>query len=688
MPGGILKPVLWIRRAQHVSMRTKIAVPMVIMAVLPTVIVGTMLIVRVQDNLRSDLVGRLQFDTASKAEVVQRFLESVQKDILFMAQMEPIERLVNSAGDPNEETVIRRRQEAEHVFRTFFQEQRGFCQAQCLTAVGQPLIHLDINPDLIRVTPTNQLSELNGEFDLEAIADLRVGEIYVSPAHTDVVHGMKGTVIKYATPVLRGPQRDRVGGLLVVSVCARHVLSHVGTLPADAEAWVINAEGRYLGYVGRSAEKQGIYGLAAGRRLSDDFEPALVTMLLAPGTEGRAIEVDDAFVVSSVVQTSPNSDHGAWTLMIALPCALVDAPVHRMTVFLTVVVVIGAVGSGLLGASVALYLANPIIRLRQASRQIAEGDLTRRVQISTGDEIEALAADFNTMAHRLDEAQGRQAAWNEELAREVEAQTGKLRQLQAGLARVDKLASLGQMTAGVMHEIGNPLAAIKTIIQVAEEKGELDAPSRELYLRIVKQVDRLATFLRSFSRFTKLRPPRLELITLRPVIDEVASLIGPELKRSGLTLRVECSEDLPPIRGDTPQLQQLLINLILNAEEASAERGQIVVSARSAAGGLARGLTVEECVCLDVIDNGCGISPEIREHIWNPFFTTDPNGTGLGLAICRKIVHDHEGTIDVESEPGRGTTMRVLFPSARRDGRRPGAKSKSPDQAQEGSEWS
>ncbi len=652
-------PSSWIKRVQHVSLRTKIVVPMVIVAVMPTLIIGTLLILYMGVQLRERVNSRVQFDTASKAHTVQQFINAVQTDLLFISQTQAIRELIVPLGGNGGESIDLREQ-AEQSLSMFLKGERGVCQVQCLTPVGEQLIRLDVVHDHIQAASGRPLQGPNDPSFTSGISQIKAGDIYTSGMVLDQVHGMESATVKFATAVLT--RQQQVGGALVVSVCADHLLAQMGPLPDDMEAWLVGQDGVYLGYVGASDDKRRRYQLLAGRSVTQDYDPQRLATLLTD-REGGVLETGDAFVASATVAVNPGFSDQTWTLLVSYPRASIVAPIHRMTMYLSIIVVSGAAVSGLLGGLIVLYLLRPIERLRLATRQIAEGDFTRRVQINTGDEIEALATDFNTMTQRLEVAQHRLTTWNEELEREVARQTRKLRQMQLGLARADKLASLGQMTAGVLHEVGNPLAAIKSSIQVAEEEQRFNPACQALFGKILRQLDRLAAFLHSFSRLSKHPPPQLQPISLAAVIAEVADLVTLELKRKGLTLRVQQAADLPRVHGDPQQLQQVLINLILNAKDASPPDSEILIRAYPAAGATTGSTNADgpPRVCLEVIDHGSGVPPQLLEQIWHPLFTTKADGTGLGLAICRKIVHDHGAAIRVKSQVGKGTTMTIVF---------------------------
>ncbi len=344
-----------------------------------------------------------------------------------------------------------------------------------------------------------------------------------------------------------------------------------------------------------------------------------------------------------------------------LPQASIEGQVHRLTSVLLVVIIFIVSVAAILGVLIGNYFVRPIERLQRATQDISAGNLKKHVDITTGDEIEKLAHDFNTMTAKLRDAQARLSQWNLKLQQEVDRQAGTLQMLQNRMARADKLASIGQITAGVVHEVGNPLTAIKTKIQVAEEENALSGNYQNLLREIIGEVDRLAAFLHSFSRLGK--PGGFQVIreiSLPNVARSVIKLVSADLKRKGVGLIFKPGNHVPGIYGLAEPLRQLLMNLILNAADASEEGDEVMVSIKRM-GATEDGASDD--VCLEVLDNGGGISSEILDKIWNPFFTTKNEGTGLGLGVCRDIVHDHGGEILMKSEKDKGTSVRVIFPT-------------------------
>ena len=238
------------------------------------------------------------------------------------------------------------------------------------------------------------------------------------------------------------------------------------------------------------------------------------------------------------------------------------------------------------------------------------------------------------------------------------------RQLEERLAQLDRLANVGALAAGVAHEIKNALVAIKTFIDLLREKNR-DIELVEVVRREMRRIDGLVTRMLRSAGPAK---PVFRVIHLHEVLDHSLRLVQPQLEAKALALSrsFQAAPDL--VRGDASQLQQAFVNLFLNALEAMGPDGKLSVTTdlispdtRSAGRGDSAGRTQ---LRVTVQDNGAGIPPGDLARLFEPFFTTKPNGTGLGLPITRRIILEHQGTITVESQPGRGTAFHILFPAA------------------------
>ena len=237
----------------------------------------------------------------------------------------------------------------------------------------------------------------------------------------------------------------------------------------------------------------------------------------------------------------------------------------------------------------------------------------------------------------------------EELARANQ----QLREAEAQVRRTERLAALGQLSAGLAHEIRNPLSTIKGSAEMLLKSVEVDGTvAHELAGFISTEVDRTNALVTRFLDFARPLALRLEKNEIAEVIDEAVAQVEKHTPPLDVSIYKNYSPEIPPFVFDRQLIERVLYNLILNAAQASSPQGIVTVKTRQA------GDTVE----IDVIDRGAGIAPKDRESIFNPFFTTKSSGVGLGLAIVSKIVDEHGGEIAVESEPGAGSVFRIFLP--------------------------
>jgi signal transduction histidine kinase len=302
------------------------------------------------------------------------------------------------------------------------------------------------------------------------------------------------------------------------------------------------------------------------------------------------------------------------------------------------------------------YVGRPIQRLRDRLRACASGDFESQLALRQNDEIGDLAREIDAMCGSLAEAQ-------RQLAAETEARMEALDQLR----HTDRLTTIGQLAAGVAHELGTPLAVIAgraEMVVAGEVVGERATASVRV---IAEQATLMAAMIRQLLDFSRHRAPRFGLVSVRAICTRTVDMLAVVARRRRITIAIEPGDDPLLVSADEHQLQQALVNLLVNAMQATPDGGRIDVTT---GGRRARppgdGAPESDFVCLTVADHGSGIPTENLPRLFEPFFTTkEPGeGTGLGLAVAYGIVRDHGGWIEVDSRIGAGSRFVIWLPAA------------------------
>jgi two-component system, NtrC family, sensor histidine kinase HydH len=250
------------------------------------------------------------------------------------------------------------------------------------------------------------------------------------------------------------------------------------------------------------------------------------------------------------------------------------------------------------------------------------------------------------MVNTLGEARRTESARYKKTAEQLAIANQNLMEAEAAVRRSERLAALGQLSAGLAHELRNPLGSIRGSAEMlVRSTAHESAVTRELAQIISEEVDRTNSLVTRFLDFARPLEPRIERADISSVIDRAANHAKVAIIRN-------YSPDIPPLDIDPTLMEQVLINLLTNAAQASAAGAPITVATRAWLGEAA----------ISVVDKGCGIPRDKLEAVFNPFVTTKPNGVGLGLAIVAKIIDGHGGRMAVESEPGKGSAFRIYLP--------------------------
>ena len=370
-------------------------------------------------------------------------------------------------------------------------------------------------------------------------------------------------------------------------------------------------------------------------------------------TASATIRMSEAEVAKPVLESVPvaRKRHINWALKAALPVAAVL--LNGLLLFILVslslaagerheVITIATAGAFLICAAVIMVLAvsvrRPMMELQDKIARVTLGDMEASVSFAErNDEIGDLGRDFNDMVAQL-------KASREEIH--------LLHQTQ--MSRAEHFATLGELAAGLAHEIRNPLAGIAGVIEIVSRDLPPGSPARAVIKDAKEEAVQINRILTDLLETARPKPPQFQVKDIGATVEHAVLFARQQAITKRITIELNNDEEIPAVDHDPHQINQVLLNLLLNAIQAMDKPGTIYVTLRRD----------KDAALITVADQGKGIAPETLPNIFRPFFTTKGHGTGLGLSLARRIVESHRGTISVRSEVGKGTQFVIRLPIA------------------------
>ncbi|WP_020676587.1 ATP-binding protein [Geopsychrobacter electrodiphilus] len=306
------------------------------------------------------------------------------------------------------------------------------------------------------------------------------------------------------------------------------------------------------------------------------------------------------------------------------------------------------------------YVSNPLNKLLEDTYQLGQGNLDARIDSWPQNEFGTLCLSFNQMAQNLAQSRNELREWGNTLERKVSDRTEEIKAMQAQLVQAAKLASLGELVAGIAHEINNPLSGILMFSSLAIKSPDLSPQVKENLEVIVSETRRCAKIVSALLEFSRESIPEKQPCSINQILNETLKLVSKQELFHNIKVKSQFLDSLPDICADSAQVQQVFFNMMINAGQAMEGRGVLQLSTELGGGN--------QSIIIKIIDNGVGISKEHLDKIFDPFFSTKgEKGFGLGLSISYGIIKNHGGEIQVQSQIDEGTKFTITLPLQRED---------------------
>ncbi|MFO8009459.1 MAG: ATP-binding protein [Dehalococcoidia bacterium] len=530
------------------------------------------------------------------------------------------------------------------------------------------------------------LTSTNPDYDF--VADAKDEEFfltgfeqtYLSDMYMD--SGLNEPVQFSASPVVIGGEVIAVVGVITASYDLLAITTNRTGLGETGEAYLVNKDGYIITPLRFTDDAMFNHRIGTERFQQSNIE----------GAKNETVSSQNYLGVD-VLAISTEIPETGWTLMVEKGSSEAFSPVSKMTRTM-LWVFIGVLSAGALGA---IFLSGRITgslrHLNQGVQEVMKGNLDYKFSVTDKDEIGKLSTAFEEMTEALKRSRAELEDYNTRLEDMVKDRTRELSETNEGLRREmaernkaeydlrkahnqlkeameklensqeqllqsEKLAAVGQLVSGVAHELNNPLMAISGYTELMLRRVEDETTKRDLE-RLQEDTNRAIAIIRNLLSFARKQETQKMPVSVNDIIQSVVKLRSYELSLENISMETDLDPDLPEAMGDFQQLQQVFLNLLLNAEHALKDRkkgGKLSIKTRN----------TDSNITVNLSDNGPGIPPEVQENVFEPFFTTKEvgEGTGLGLSICYGIVEEHGGKIYFQSTSGEGTVFTVELPVA------------------------
>ena len=477
-------------------------------------------------------------------------------------------------------------------------------------------------------------------FVVPLAGSLYMSDIYFNPDR-------KESFFRIAAPLPDG--RGGVSGVVCATVGTYTILSIIlrVSLGETGECYLVNREGTFL------AHKEPGRILAQNIAQSESFKNIFNT------DRGKRTYIDYRGI--EVIGASARVGGTDWALVVEQDKDEAFRIAGRLKFYVWMAIAVSIGGTLLTAWLLSHYVVAPIRRLSEAADDLANGEFDRvHIETSRTDEIGRLYGAFGDMTRQLGARQHRLEKEVFQKEAEIQKTDVMLRQTHQAALRSQKLASLGRLAAGVAHEIRTPLTSLKLFLDSVESDVPISPEHTEDFQVAMDQIKRMEATINRFLDFARPQEPVFRSVEVGELVENALLVVRPRARQQETEIRLRISPDLPSITGDRKQLEEVILNLMVNALEAMSRGGALRIAAETDT--LPRGGAHHPSVRIDIEDTGPGIPEASTARIFDPFFTTKATGTGLGLSIVFSTIRRHGGEIKFRSRLGEGTSFSVFIP--------------------------
>lgn len=597
------------------SMQVKLMLLFLVFSLVPLCTVGVLSVQTAEQLILSMATNQIEHVVADKAALLERWISERKADLEVIAGSSILKSMDCEQIQPYLD-LVRNKYKVYGAISVASTDGKTICSTS-----GSPW---GLNPEERSIQ--------------SAIGGLYMSDVRMSPDRKEAYFRISAPLVGKSGK-REGIVSASVGTGTILSVVLRVSLGKTG------ECYLVNRNGTFLAHkeperilnenIAQSESFKNVFGVQKRRVTYIDY---------------RGIEVIGASMMVGGTD---------WALVVEQDRDEVFRSVGELRRHIVLVISLSILGALVSAWLLSRYVATPIRRLSKAAKSLATGDFERVhiESITRSDEVGLLYEAFGEMARQL---QDRQQRLEEKVTRkeaELKETDVRLKQTQEAAARSHQLASLGQLAAGVAHEIRTPLTSLKMFLQSIESEMEISSEYEEDFQVAMNQIKRMEATINRFLDFARPQNPVFTEVNVRELIEDALLVVGPRAKQQETVIRTDIGDSLPCIRGDKKQLGEAILNLLVNGLEAVVVGGELGIRIC-----IESDSELRDFVRIDVTDTGPGIDEDTISRLFDPFFTTKSTGTGLGLSIVYTTLKRHGGRVDVESTSGNGAAFSLFIP--------------------------